>query len=338
MRRALKLVWDGPPQFRGYGDPTDRFDPPLNLVKNTQPEPGLFFRPNDQNSINVSTIALRAYGSGNTANGVVAIANSTWNRSHVRYSTQGYEPYNTDGPQQDRKYSTEPLSTYGSGTHWPTLWLPPLDNPVEPEEYFGWEPPTAPGQGPTGNMGPAGPPGEQGAPGVPGPSGPKGDQGDPGAVGPQGEMGPIGPPGSGSGESVPGPSGPPGQQGAPGVPGPAGPRGEIGPMGPPGAGSGESVPGPAGEMGPMGPTGEMGPMGPVGSGGTITQEQIAAAVEQYLLTHPAVTSEQIADAIAEYMAEHPIDVPSGGVGGGLSMIPGLATFAILGTMMKGGIN
>jgi len=319
--QPLRLVWNGPPEFRGFGDPTNRFDPPLTLVKNTQPEPGKFFRPNDQNAINVSTIALRAYGSGNTANGVVAIANSTWNRSHVYYADTGYGPYAehlTDGkgPQQEKKYATPPLSVHGSGSHWPTLWLPPLDGKPEPEEYFGWEPPTDPGQGPTGNMGPQGAKGDKGDPGLPGAQGLPGLPGAIGQQGPQGDQGPKGDqglPGAGSGEYTPVP-GAQGPQGNPGLPGPQGQPGLPGPMGPPGAGSGEAVPGPIGppgQPGPMGPPGQPGIIGPPGSGGSVSQE----AIEQ---------------AVADYMAAHPIDIPSGGIQStALSMIPGLATFGIL---------
>ena len=302
MRPALKMVWDGPPRFAGFGETTQRFNPPAALVKNSYPEPGKFFRPKDANSINVATIALRAYKQGNTANGVVAIANSTWNRSHVYYAKTGYGPYaqhltNETGPQQERRYSTDPLAQPGSGSHWPTLWLPPLDGRPEPEEYFGWVPPSDPGQGETGEMGPVGQ---------------KGDKGDTGARGP---IGPIGP--AGAGDSVPGP------MGAPGIPGPAGQRGPKGDTG---------------ARGSIGPAGAsiVGPIGPPGSPGNASQEAIATAVENYLETHPAVTSDQLANAIAEYMAAHPIDVPSG-VGGGLRRLPELSTFAILGLAMKSGI-
>ena len=349
--RALKLVWDGSQEFRGLGDPTGRYDPPLDLVKTSYPEPGKFFRPKDTNSINVATIALRTYGEENTANGVVAIANSTWNRSHIYYAKTGYAPYaphliDETGPQQERKYGTAPLSVHGSGTHWPTYWLPPLDGKPEPEEYFGWTPPTEPGQGPTGNTGPTGPQGSQGPAGndgppgpigAPGQDGPAGAMGPMGPMGPQGDIGPQGPPGAGSGDAVPGADGPPGPQGAPGQDGPAGamgPMGPMGPQGPAGSGSGESIPGPTGEMGPMGPMGPQGAIGPTGSPGNASQDAIAAAVQEYLENNPAITDEQLATAIANYMSAHPIQ---GSGGGGGSQLPTLAAFSIMGLAMKMGI-
>lgn len=321
MRRSIRLAWSAPEEFRGFGDPTNRFDPPANLVKDSYPEPGKFFRPKDSNDINVSTIALRAYGQGNTANGVVAIANSTWNRSHVYYAKTGYAAYAdhlTDGtgPQQERKYAAAPLSVHGSGTHWPTLWLPPLEGRPEPEEYFGWSPPQEPGQGI---------PGEQGIPG------------------PMGPVGPVGPPPTeaeiyaavtrylAANPPPPGPTGPSGEPGAPGAPG------EMGPQGP--GPTNEQIaaavtqyfidnPPPAGTVSDeaihaaviqyladnppaQGPQGEQGMPGVPGR--PPTAEEIGEAVANYLQDNPpaggTVSQGDIAQAVADYLQEHP---PSGG--------------------------
>lgn len=303
---ALQLAWDGP-TFRGYGDPTNRFDPPAHLVKNKQPEAGLFFRPLNQNpNVLISTIALRVYGEGNTANGVVAIANSTWNQSHIRYAAKGFEPYGVQGPQQEKKYSTDPLSEFGSGTYYPTLWLPPLDNPVEPEEYFGWSPAIEPGTGPIGPVGPAGrpPTAEEIAAAV----------AEWIAANPL-PPGPIGPPGT------------TGEQGEQGIPGPAGE--------PPSAAEIQAAvtqyfvdnPPPVGTVsdeaihaavqaylqanppsqGPQGIPGVPGPPGP-----DPTDDQIQAAVSLYLQNNPpsggSVSQADIAAAVAAYLQANP---PSG---------------------------
>ena len=142
---AEPIFYDG--YYGDFGQPTDRYRPTPDQIKETQPEPGKFFRPRDQNSATMATLSLRAYGSGNTANGVVAISNSTWNRSHIRYSAQGYGAYaqhltNGTGLQKEKKYdSSDPLSVYNSGSHFPCFWIPPLDGRPEPEEFFGWQPP-----------------------------------------------------------------------------------------------------------------------------------------------------------------------------------------------------
>lgn len=369
MTNPLTLVWRGPTQYRGFGDPGDRYRPTPDQIKETGPTPGYFFRPRDQNAATMATLSLRAYGEGNTANGVVAISNSTWNRSHIRYSSQGYGPYadhliDGTGLQKEKKYdSSDPLSEYGSGSHFPCFWIPPLDGRPEPEEYFGWVPPPEEPPPP-----PEPPPPEEPPPPPPPEPPPEEPPPPPPEMPPDTECctneqiaqmvayylsqnPPTGtidqaqleaaiiayleahPPGAtinpGDIEAainqyfidhpVQGVSPgdiqnavdnwfnthtlPPGPQGAPGIPGV---DGEQGPPGIPGSASAEAI---------------------------------ANAVQEYLQNNPALTDEQLAAGIAAWMADHPIEIPEApSGGGGMSAVPGLALFGVLGMMMNGLYN
>jgi hypothetical protein len=71
---------------------------------------------------------------------------------------------------------------------------------------------------------------------------------------------------------------------APGPAGPAGPPGQPGPQGPPGP---QGQPGTPGQPGQRGPAGPPGPPGQPGSpGGTISKDQIAAAVAEFFRQNP----------------------------------------------------
>jgi len=342
----------------------ERYSPPASQVKTSGPEPGLFFRP--QKKMNVATISLRAYGENNTAAGVKAIAGSTWNRSHIRYATTGYEPYKIEGPQNTGNYDpNNPLSTYGSGKEYPTYWLPPLDTKAEPEEHFGWSPTPQPSQGP---------------PGPPGPPGPKGDRG---PAGPGGTIGPAGPPGPSPSdqqvraavdaffEAHPPPAGVTQAQIAAAV-------ADYLKDNPPTAGVSDQQiaiavsqylkanPPPSVtnaqidqavtryfEANPprQGPPGPIGPPGPLGPGpstqqiraavdaymkasppGGVSPAMVAKAVADYMSEHPpaGVSPAMVAAAVADYMAAHPVS----GKPGGESMAAGLAAFSVLGMLTK----
>ena len=384
--KPLRAYWrEGPYEYgyigdyADYGQPTDRYVPTPDQIKETGPTPGYFFRPRDQNTATMATLSLRAYGEGNTANGVVAISNSTWNRSHIRYSPQGYGPYaehliDGTGLQKERKYSLEPLSEYGSGTHFPTFWIPPLEGRPEPEEYFGWIPP--PEEVPEE---PPPPPEEPEEPPPPPP--------------PEEPPPPPPPP-----EEPEEPPPPPPEEPPP--PPPEQPpdtecctNEQIAQMvtywlsqnfpqviqdqlvaaitayleaHPPGAEIDPSIieaaitayfeahpvqgvsPGDIMQAvenwfashppppGPIGPPGPKGDKGDPGIPGSASPEAIAEAVQFYLQNNPAITPEQLAQAIAEYMQAHPIEIPEVPSGpGGIESAPGLATFGILGLIMNG---
>ena len=238
----------------------DRYVPKLSDVRTKGPQPGIFFRP--VNKMTVATMALRTYGSENTAKGVKLIAGSSWNR-HIRYSTNGYESYRIEGPQNTPNYDPgNPRSTYGTGNQYPTYWLPPMDG-QEPEQFFNWSPtPEQPAAGP------AGPQGERGPIGPRGPAGATGPAGSPGAQGPRGERGPAGPKGD------------PGQATEAAIQDAVSkylalhppPSGAVGP------------PGPRGPAGPAGSPGATGPTGPAP-----TQAQIDQSVTRYLQANPPKT-------------------------------------------------
>ena len=145
-------------------------------------------------------------------------------------------------------------------------------------------------QGPKGDTGETGLQGPKGDPGETGPQGPKGDTGETGLQGPKGDTGETGPQGPKGDTGETGPQGPKGDPGETGPQGPKGDQGETGPQGPKGD-QGEPGPqgpkGEPGETGPQGPKGEPGETGPQGpKGEAVTDEQIAAAVENYIKENP----------------------------------------------------
>lgn len=274
-------------------------------------------------------VSNKAYGKDRVKQGLL-LMNGAKGNDHIDKKSKGWEAYGVNGLQATPDYSADmPRAPKGSGKDYPTVWIPPLSGD-EPEDIYPPEPvmttpvepsPVSPGvvvPGPRGPVGPAGPPGEQGARGPRGEIGPVGPTGEPGSPGPRGIPGKTGPAG---------PKGDPGQateaailravrdyiDGNPdkvrGPAGPAGARGEIGPVGP-----GGSI-GPAGSIGPSGPIGPMGPMGPQGPQG---------------LPGAAITDEQIRAAIEDYMERNPINIPAPvqtGGGGNFWMIPLLALMA-----------
>ena len=103
------------------------------------PEFNSFFRAPQGNSPLVSRIASSARrnagieDSSYTWKTIRAIAASTWNRSHIKYSSKGYENYNIEGPQYTARYGLEPLAQPGTGNNFPVMWIPDPDNPMEPD-------------------------------------------------------------------------------------------------------------------------------------------------------------------------------------------------------------
>jgi len=200
------------PVYRSYlGQTTNgRYVPTEAQIDKSGAKQGLFYRPVKGDT--TAAIARAAYGKDYTANGVKAISASTWNSSHIKYTTVGYEYLKISGPNLVPKYGSHPRSTHGSGSLYPVLWIPPLSTKAEPEEVFTGDegtdaditatiraeverylkahPPPAGPQGPPGSAGKQGPAGPQG---VPGPAGPPGSAGPQGPAGKQGATGPAGP-------------------------------------------------------------------------------------------------------------------------------------------------
>jgi hypothetical protein len=123
------------------------FIPTEDLIIDKGPRAGMFYRRASSTGTTVAQIAhvaayhLRQEGHQvSTFQMVQLIANSTWNHAHIRYARTGYENYGFDGPQMQKKYAHDPISTYGSGSGWPTFWIPTADG-KEPGQLYG---PTAP--------------------------------------------------------------------------------------------------------------------------------------------------------------------------------------------------
>jgi len=127
------------------------YSPTAEKVVGAGPRPGLFYRRDAGSYTTVAHIAEVAAKNSpipiSTASMVILIANSPWNKGHIRYGQQGYSAYSSalvykdtqgrgTGPQMEAKYSPDPTSTYGTGGNWPTFWIPTPDG-KEPTDVFG---------------------------------------------------------------------------------------------------------------------------------------------------------------------------------------------------------
>jgi len=104
------------------------------------PRMGMFYRRGDITPVTIAQIAKVAANNSavpvTTAQVVKLISDSPWNQAHVEFGMTGYENYGFPGPQYKKKYSADPTSGPGTGSGWPTLWIPTADG-KEPEEVFG---------------------------------------------------------------------------------------------------------------------------------------------------------------------------------------------------------
>ena len=117
-----------------FGEEGGRYSPPLSSVLEKSPKPGTFYRP--RKGITPATVAEVAYGKAGRKAGLLAMNRSTWN-DHVRRAKTGWEAYGVPGLQFEARYSsTDPLATYGSGSSFPVIWVPPVAG-GEPESIFG---------------------------------------------------------------------------------------------------------------------------------------------------------------------------------------------------------
>jgi hypothetical protein len=148
--------------FAGAIDATSgRYVPDASEILTAAPKPGSFYVP--RSGIYPAKVADVAYGAADRKRGLLLMNASTWN-DHVRRAAAGWEPYKVKGLQFEAKYkATDPRSTYGSGTAFPVIWVPPLDG-REPEAVIvSPGPPTIkPGEGGAGI-----PPGGAPYPGAP---------------------------------------------------------------------------------------------------------------------------------------------------------------------------
>ena len=140
-RMIRRHKWMHARGFAGAIDATSgRYVPDSSEILTSAPRPGAFYIP--RSGIYPIKVAEVAYGSANKKAGLLAMNASTWN-DHVRRSTKGWEAYGVAGLQFDPKYGTNPRSTYGSGTLFPVIWIPPLDK-KEPEAVIVSPSPIAP--------------------------------------------------------------------------------------------------------------------------------------------------------------------------------------------------
>jgi len=140
-RMIRRHKWMHARGFAGAIDATSgRYVPDSSEILTSAPRPGTFYIP--RSGIYPIKVAEVAYGSANKKAGLLAMNASTWN-DHVRRSTKGWEAYGVAGLQFDPKYGTNPRSTYGSGTLFPVIWIPPLDK-KEPEAVIVSPSPIAP--------------------------------------------------------------------------------------------------------------------------------------------------------------------------------------------------
>lgn len=114
--------------------------PTLSEVKN-EPQFNTFYRAPRSESVLVSQIANRARKRAGLGGSFIwrtirAIAASKWNRSHINYSSRGYENYNIKGPQYMRKYAPSIMAQPGTGDQYPVLWIPDPRAPLEPAKIF----------------------------------------------------------------------------------------------------------------------------------------------------------------------------------------------------------
>jgi len=272
----------------GYTESADTRKIPLSTQIATVPSPGLWY--SVKTGDNPWKVAKIAYGSADLKKGLLLMNAATWN-DHVERSSSGWEAYNVKGlqflPKYSRVYTHAPK---GSGTDFPTIWVPPLDG-KEPEAVF------VAGIGPVGPQGPGGQPGESGIPGPPGP--PPTTAQISAAVATYLQANPP-------------PQGPPGPQGQPGqateaairdavnkiiAANPEKFRGAPGPQGP------QGLPGQATTAaiqqavvdylkaypparGPQGLPGPMGPPGPAGTPGSANANAIMDAIKSYVNANP----------------------------------------------------
>lgn len=180
----------------GFGQADERVIPSPSQILST-PTPGYWYR--IKKGETWWGTSKKAYGADNVKKGLMLMNNSTWN-DHIEKKNKGWEAYKVKGLQATPDYSSaNPHQPKGSGSEYPTAWIPPLTG-EEPEVVF--PVPSEPGQGPVGPMGPQGPPGPIG------PAGPPGEATDAAIkaaiqawmsshkgefVGPQGPIGPAGP-------------------------------------------------------------------------------------------------------------------------------------------------
>jgi len=100
-----------------------------------------FYRAPSNVSVLVSNIANQARNQEGKDRSYIwktirAMCASIWNKSHIEYSTRGYENYNIEGIQYLKKYGSDPLALPNTGNMYPVIWIPDPDMPLEPSAIF----------------------------------------------------------------------------------------------------------------------------------------------------------------------------------------------------------
>jgi hypothetical protein len=127
--------------FGRFGEDAERYEPAPTAILVASPKPGTFYRP--RKGIYPVKVADIAYGAKDRKKGLLLMNAATWN-GHVHKAKTGWEAYKVQGLQFEPRYAPQPArATFGSGTAYPVVWIPPLDG-REPEAVFSSSPPAPP--------------------------------------------------------------------------------------------------------------------------------------------------------------------------------------------------
>ena len=143
--------------FGHLGQADDRYIPTKEQIVSI-PSPGLWYRLKKGDTY--WAVSKKAYGKANVKKGLYLMDDSSWN-GHIDQGPKGWEVYKRDGLQATPHYSAaNPHAPKGSGSDYPTVWVPPM-SAAEPEDIY------KPGIGPIGPQGGKGTKGDTGAAGRP---------------------------------------------------------------------------------------------------------------------------------------------------------------------------
>ena len=118
------------------------YKPKASQILDKAPKFNTFYRPERTRNVYLSQVArVAAKNAGLPDNmtfpTVKAIAASQWNKSHIAYTSKGYENYGIQGPAYNKIYGADPLSQPQTGNEYPVIWIPDPRNPQEPKQFFG---------------------------------------------------------------------------------------------------------------------------------------------------------------------------------------------------------
>jgi len=118
------------------------YKPKAAQILNKAPKFNTFYRPEKSRNVYLSQVArVAARNAGLPDNmtfpTIKAISKSAWNKSHIAYTSKGYENYGIEGPAYKKIYGAAPLSQPKTGNEYPVIWIPDPRDPKEPRQIFG---------------------------------------------------------------------------------------------------------------------------------------------------------------------------------------------------------